>query len=107
LHFEYIIIRKSAFNECRLNQQESPMTIKAYTLAITIAVVSPLTIAMTGASVASPALSGASELKAAASIALTDVRYRKHAPQYWNYAGVRVCVVESRRVPHICWLYLG
>jgi hypothetical protein len=62
------------------------MTIKAYTLAITIAVVSPLTIAMTGASLASPALSGASELKAAAPIALTDVKYRKHAPQYWNYS---------------------
>jgi hypothetical protein len=56
------------------------MTIRTYTLAITIA------IAMTGASLASPALSGASELKAAVPIALTDVKYRKHASQYWNYS---------------------
>jgi hypothetical protein len=62
------------------------MTIKTYTLAITIAVVGPLTVAMTGGSFAAPALSGASGLKAAVPIVATDVKYRKAAPQYWNYS---------------------
>jgi hypothetical protein len=62
------------------------MTIKTYTLAITIAVVSPLTIAMTAVSLAAPALSGTSELKAAVPFVATDAKYRKQDPQYWNYS---------------------
>jgi hypothetical protein len=62
------------------------MTIKASKLAIAIGVVGPLTVAMMGGSYAAPALSGAIALKAAASIAATDVKYRKHAPRYWDYS---------------------
>jgi hypothetical protein len=53
------------------------MAIKAYTLAITIAVVGPLTVAITGGSLAAPALSGASVLKAAVLIAATGRKVPK------------------------------
>jgi hypothetical protein len=53
------------------------MAIKAYTLAITIAVVGPLTVAITGGSLAAPALSGASVLKAAVPIAATGRKVPK------------------------------
>jgi hypothetical protein len=59
------------------------MTIKASKLAGAIAVVAPLTMAMTGASYATPTLSGAVALKAAAPIAATEVKYRKQT-QCWN-----------------------
>ena len=62
------------------------MTIKASKLAIAISVVGPLTVAVTGGANAAPALSGANALKAAAPIAATDVKYRKHAPRYWGYS---------------------
>jgi hypothetical protein len=64
------------------------MTIKASKLAIAIAigVVGALTVAMTGAAYAAPALSGAAALKAAAPISATAVKYRKHAPRYWQYS---------------------
>ena len=62
------------------------MTIKASKLAIAISVVGPLTVAVTGGANAAPALSGANALKAAAPIAATDVKYRKHAPRYWDYS---------------------
>lgn len=60
------------------------MTIKASKLAIAIAVVAPLTMAMTGASYATPALSGAVALKAAVSTPATEVKYRKQPSQCWN-----------------------
>jgi hypothetical protein len=53
------------------------MAIKAYTLAITIAVVGLLTVAITGASLAAPALSGASVPKAAVPIAATGRKVPK------------------------------
>jgi hypothetical protein len=62
------------------------MTFKASKLAIAIGVVGPLTIAMMGGTYAAPAPSGAIALKAAALIAATDVKYRKHPPQYWDYS---------------------
>ena len=62
------------------------MTIKASKLAIAIGVVGPLTVAMTGGTYAAPALSDAIALKAAAPIAATEVKYRKHAPRYWDYS---------------------
>jgi hypothetical protein len=62
------------------------MTIKAYTLAITLAVVGPLVVSMTGGSFAAPALSGTSVLKAAAPMATTYARYRKNKPRYWDYS---------------------
>jgi hypothetical protein len=64
------------------------MTIKVSKLAIAIAVVGPLTVAMTGGAFAAPVPSGALALKAAAPNAATDVKYRKHAPQ-WGYPAYR------------------
>lgn len=60
------------------------MTIKAYTLAITFAVVGPLVVGMMGGSFAAPVLSDASALKAAMPMAATDARYRKDIPRYWG-----------------------
>jgi hypothetical protein len=60
------------------------MTIKASKPAIAIAVVAPLTMAMTGPSHATPALSGTVALKAAAPVAATEVKYRKQPSQCWN-----------------------
>jgi hypothetical protein len=63
------------------------MTIKVSKLAMAIAVVGPLTVAVTGGAFAASVPSGAVALKAAAPNAATDVKYRKHAPQqYWDYS---------------------
>lgn len=62
------------------------MTIKAYTLAITFAVVGPLVVGTTGRSFAAPLLSDTSALKAAVPMAATDARYRKDIPRYWDYS---------------------
>lgn len=63
------------------------MTTKTFTLATAIAVIGPLTVAVTNGSFAASGQFGTAALKAAAPTAATDVAYRtRGTPQYRDFA---------------------